>query len=44
MLPACLPGMILVVNEVTWNFSSLNRSQEIGQERLPKGGGWASAA
>ena len=43
MLPACLLGMILVVNEVcnckiAWNFSSLNRSQEIGKERMPKGG------
>ena len=43
MLPACLLGMIAVVNEVcnckiAWNFSSLTRSQEIGQERMPKGG------
>ena len=43
MLPACLLGMILVVNQVcnckiARNFSSLNRSQEIGQERMPKGG------
>ena len=45
MLPACLLGVILVVNEVcnckckiAWNFSSLNRSQEIGHERMPKGG------
>ena len=43
MLPACLLGMILVVNavcnsKIAWNFSTLNRSQEIGQERMPKGG------
>ena len=43
MLPACLLGMILVGNKVcnckiAWNFSSLNRYQEIGQERMPKGG------
>ena len=43
MLPVCLLGMILVVNKVcnwkiAWNFSLLNRSQEIGQERIPKGG------
>ena len=43
MLPACLLGMILVVNKVSnskiaLNFSTLNRSQEIGRERMPKGG------
>ena len=43
MLPACLLGMILVVNavcksKIACNFSTLNRSQEIGQERMPKGG------
>ena len=43
MLAACLLGMILVVNTVcnskmAWNFSTLNRSQEIGHERMPKGG------
>ena len=43
MLPACLLGMILVVNavcnsKIALNFSTLNRSQEIGQERMPKGG------
>ena len=42
-LPACLLGKILVVNgvcnsKIALNFSSLNRSQEIGQERMPKGG------
>ena len=36
MLPACLLGMILVVNivcnsKIALNFSTLNRSQEIGQ-------------
>ena len=44
MPPACLLGMILVVNKVcsckiVWHFSSLNRSQEIGKERMLKGGG-----
>ena len=44
MLPACLLGMILVVNtvcnfKIAWNFSTPNRSQEIGQEGMPKGGG-----
>ena len=44
ILPACLLGMILVVNtvcnsKIALNFSTLNRSQEIGQERIPKGGG-----
>ena len=43
MLPACLLGMILVGNKVcnskiARNFSTLYRSQEIGQERMPKGG------
>ena len=41
MLPACLLGMILVrvCNwKIAWNFSLLNRSQEIGQERMPEGG------
>ena len=42
MLPACLLGMLLVVNavcnsKIARNFSTLNRSQEIGQERIPKG-------
>ena len=41
MLPACLLGMILVVNtvcnsKISLNVSTLNRSQEIGQERMPK--------
>ena len=51
MLPACLLGMILVANEVcnskvARNFSTLNRSQEIGQERMHKGcfGGLTSRA
>ena len=43
MLPACLLDMVLVGNascnsKITCNFSTLNRSQEIGQERMPKGG------
>ena len=43
MHPGCLLGMILVVNtvcncKIAWNFSTLNRSQEIGLERKPKGG------
>ena len=43
MLPACLMDMILVVNtvcnsKIAWNFSTLKRAQEIGQERMPKGG------
>ena len=43
MLPACLLGMILLVNavcnsKIARNFSTLNRSQEIRQERVPKGG------
>ena len=59
MLSACLLGMILVVNticnsKIAWNFSTLNRSQEIGEERMAKcvwggggsgeGGGGALAA
>ena len=44
MLPACLMGMILVVNavcnsKIALNFSTLNRYQESGLERMPKGGG-----
>ena len=40
MLPACLVGMILVANafatlKLLEYFSTLNRSQEIGQERMP---------
>ena len=43
MLPACLLGMILVANtvcnsKIARNFSTLNESQEIGQERMPKKG------
>ena len=43
MLPACLLGIILVVyavcnSKIASNFSTLNRSQEIGPERMPKGG------
>ena len=43
MLPACLLDIILVANivcnsKIAWNFSTLNRSQEIGQERMLKGG------
>ena len=48
MLPACLLGRILVVNtvcnsKIARNFSTLNRSQEIGQERMPKGWGALAA-
>ena len=43
MLPVCLLGMILVVNavcnsKIAWNFYTLNRSQEIGQERMRQWG------
>ena len=43
MLPACLLGMILVVNtvcnsKIACNFSTLKRSQEIGLEKMPKEG------
>ena len=43
MLPACLLGIILVANavcncKIAGNSSTLNRSQEIGQERMPQGG------
>ena len=37
--------MILVVNavcnsKIALNFSTLNESQEVGQERMPQGGFW----
>ena len=44
MLPTCLLRMLLVGNavcssKIASNFSTLNISQEIGQERMPRGGG-----
>ena len=51
MLPPCLLGTLLVVNtvcnpKIARNFSTLNSSQEIGQDRMPKGafGGLTSRA
>ena len=43
MLSACSLGMMLVDNtvcksKIACNFSTLNRSQETGQDRMPKGG------